>query len=218
MRMTNWSRVMPALFTRISILPNCAMTALKTALICSSSATSSPNAAAWPPAAVISLTTSSSFSRLRAATATAAPAFARRSAQARPIPCEAPVTKATRPDRVIPRLLKIAAEDYSEETARLRALFGTGRSRGLRRCRYHLIVALVHIDNRSPNDAGLGFRVQMNGQRERSEIREVLANADLRQKDGRRLCRNTFEMHQAACVGVEIQVALEQSNAPSPRL
>src|SRR5258707_8437594 len=83
----------------------------------------------------------------------ATPDFARRSAHARPIPCEAPVTKATRPDRVIPRLLKIncgkiAAEDYSEETARLRALFGTGRSRGLRRCRYDLIVALVHINNR----------------------------------------------------------------------
>src|SRR5882672_1991226 len=177
MRMTNWSRVMPALLTRMSTLPNCAMAALNTALICSSSATSSTNAAACPPAAVISRTTSSSFSRLRAATATAAPDFARRSAHARPIPCDAPVTKATRPDRVIPSLLEITAEDYNEDGkfARLRTLLGPSHLRRLCRSRHYLIVALVHVHNRAPNDAGLGFRVQMNWQGERSEIRKVLA-------------------------------------------
>ena len=55
MRMTSWSRVMPALFTRISILPNCAMAALTVALTCSSSVTSSAKAADLPPAAAISV-------------------------------------------------------------------------------------------------------------------------------------------------------------------
>src|SRR5882762_9782226 len=191
-RITSWSRVMPALLTRMSILPNCAMTALNTALICSSSATSSANGAACPPAAAISPTTSSSFSRLRAAAATYTPDFARRSAQARPIPCEAPVTKATRPDEVIPRLLMIAAmmaamiaamiaammaaKDYTRmASGRLGALLATGHARGLRPTRHHLIVALIHIHNRAPDDAGFGFRVQMNGQGKWPEVREVLA-------------------------------------------
>src|SRR4051812_6359639 len=77
------------------------MAAFTTDLTCSSSATSSAKAAALPPAAVISLTSSFSFSWLRAATATPAPSLAKRRAQVRPMPWEAPVTKATRPERDI---------------------------------------------------------------------------------------------------------------------
>src|SRR5579883_3351491 len=90
---------MPALFTRMSIFPNSPIAALTTLLICSSSLTSSAYTAALPPAAVICAATASSFSRLRAASATAAPASASFRAHAWPIPCEAPVTSATRPDK-----------------------------------------------------------------------------------------------------------------------
>src|SRR6266446_9668379 len=97
MRITSWSRVMPALFTRMSILPNCPSADLIPDFTCSSSATSMTNADALPPEAAISATRSSSFWRLRAATATVAPSRASASAQARPMPCDAPVTSATRP-------------------------------------------------------------------------------------------------------------------------
>src|SRR6266478_3481494 len=61
MRMTSWSRVMPALFTRMSILPNCPSADLIPDFTCSSSATSMTNADALPTAAAISATRSSSF-------------------------------------------------------------------------------------------------------------------------------------------------------------
>ena len=66
MRITNWSRVMPALFTRISILPNSAITALNAALTWSSFSTSAGKARAWTltPATLffsISEATSSNF-------------------------------------------------------------------------------------------------------------------------------------------------------------
>src|SRR5271166_851717 len=123
MRMTNWSRVMPALLTRMSILPNWAIAALTADLICSSSPTSSGNAAALPPAAVISFTSSLSLSRLRAATATAAPAEASLRAHARPMPCDAPVTNATCPardmnfsrlsDKSLIRCLAVRTQNYT---------------------------------------------------------------------------------------------------------
>src|ERR1035438_8855329 len=97
MRMTSWSRVMPALLTRMSTLPNCAIACLMPDLTWSSSATSMEKAAALPPALVTWATSSSSFGWLRAATATVAPSRARESAQACPMPCDAPVTSATRP-------------------------------------------------------------------------------------------------------------------------
>ena len=50
MRMTSWSRVMPALLTRMSILPNCASAALKADLIWSSSATSMRESRGFPAA------------------------------------------------------------------------------------------------------------------------------------------------------------------------
>src|ERR1022692_3022855 len=52
-------------------------------------------ASASPPAASISATSDASLSALRAATATLAPASASATDVARPIPCEAPVTRAT---------------------------------------------------------------------------------------------------------------------------
>src|SRR5208283_1061216 len=97
---------MPALLTRTSIFPNCAIAAFTTDLTCSSSLTSSANAAAMPPVAIISWTNSFSFSWLRAATATVALSLASRRAHVRPMPCEAPVTSATRPERDI-RVLPI---------------------------------------------------------------------------------------------------------------
>src|SRR5271157_5925916 len=97
MRMTNWSWVTPALFTRMSILPKRAIAAFTPALISSSLPTSILNAAASPPLPLISPASCSIFSWLRAQRASLAPASASTRAQARPIPCDAPVTSATRP-------------------------------------------------------------------------------------------------------------------------
>src|SRR5581483_918250 len=114
MRMTSVSRVMPALLTRISILPNRAIAAFVADLMSSSLATSILKAAAFPPAPVISPTTAASLSWLRAASATAAPASASASAQERPMPCEAPVTSATCPSRLVVGSGMIAGtRDYS---------------------------------------------------------------------------------------------------------
>src|SRR5271165_1114214 len=126
---------MPALLTRMSIFPNCAIAAFTTDFTCSSSLTSSVNAAALPPAAVISWTNSFSFSGLRAATATVAPSLASLRAQVRPMPCEAPVTSATRPERDM-RVLPIArwndcrgTQNYTRRCAIRR---GAGARSGLR--------------------------------------------------------------------------------------
>ena len=62
---------------------------------------SSAKGCAVPPAAAISAATSASFASLRAASATVAPASASANAHARPIPCDAPVTNATRPASVL---------------------------------------------------------------------------------------------------------------------
>src|SRR6266851_620230 len=95
MRMARPSRVVAALLTRISRRPNFSRTRLKPALTCSASDTSIFTASAVPPAAVISATSAKSFSSLRAATATFAPASASASAVSRPMPWEAPVMRAT---------------------------------------------------------------------------------------------------------------------------
>src|ERR1700730_1218461 len=95
MRTASPSRVIAALFTKISSRPNFSRICLKPAFTCSASATSILTANAVPPAAVILATTAASFSALRDATPTLAPASASASAVSRPIPCEAPVTKAT---------------------------------------------------------------------------------------------------------------------------
>src|SRR5713101_8843023 len=95
MRIASPSRVIAALFTKMSSRPNFSSTCLNPALTCSASATSIFTANASPPAAKISFTNDASFSSFRAATATFAPASASARAVSRPIPCEAPVTSAT---------------------------------------------------------------------------------------------------------------------------
>src|SRR5260370_12033494 len=80
------------------------MTAFGEYLSDASPATSSENACAVPPAPANSAATSASLSRLRAASATEAPARANSSAHARPIPCEAPVINAMRPARMLMNL------------------------------------------------------------------------------------------------------------------
>ena len=95
MRIDRPSRVIAALFTRMSRRPNFSITCLNPAFTCSASATSIFTAMAVPPAASISVTSVASFSSLRAATATFAPAWTRASAVSLPMPCEAPVTIAT---------------------------------------------------------------------------------------------------------------------------
>src|SRR5580704_16140568 len=100
MRTANPSRVIPALLTRMSSRPNFSMAWRKPDFTCSPSATSIATARASPPAAAISATTPANFSALRAAAATRAPACDKAIAVARPIPCDAPVTRATRSFRL----------------------------------------------------------------------------------------------------------------------
>src|SRR5229473_3770469 len=95
MRIARPSRAIAALLTKISSRPNFSTTRLNPAFTCSASATSIFTANAVPPFATISFTSAASFSSLRAATATFAPAPDSASAVSRPIPCDAPVTTAT---------------------------------------------------------------------------------------------------------------------------
>ena len=92
------SRVMPALFTRMSMRPLPAMMAATAASTPAASVTSSPIDSADPPASRIASAVPLAFSP-RAAATTCAPAAARRVATARPMPRDAPVTRATRPER-----------------------------------------------------------------------------------------------------------------------
>src|SRR2546425_10413074 len=88
----------PALFTRISGSPSAFRTRATIASTCWRSPTSQRTASARRPVVRIASTTSDSSLSDRAATATSAPAAARDSATARPIPRPPPVTNATRPD------------------------------------------------------------------------------------------------------------------------
>ena len=101
MRSIRPSLVMPALLTRMWTVPNSAMTAFAQALMESSLATSRVKALAMPPLAAISEATDSSLSRLRAARATVAPSLASWRAQARPMPWDAPVTRAILPESAV---------------------------------------------------------------------------------------------------------------------
>ena len=92
MRGMSVSRVMPALLTRMCSLPHFSTTASTTCCTLSASVTSQAKTSAVPPAARIASTVSASLSALRATQATLAPAPARASAMARPMPREAPVT------------------------------------------------------------------------------------------------------------------------------
>src|SRR6202167_3552175 len=95
MRSASVSRVIAALFTSMSSLPNFASVCWKPDFTCAASATSIGTASASPPAASISATSDASVSAVRAATATLAPAPASATDVAERIPCEAQVTRAT---------------------------------------------------------------------------------------------------------------------------
>ena len=96
-RMDRPSRVIAALFTKISSRPNFSIICLNPAFTCCASATSILTARAVPPAAAISPASAVSFFSFRAATATFAPASTSARAVSRPMPCDAPVTSATLP-------------------------------------------------------------------------------------------------------------------------
>src|SRR5688572_18642736 len=87
---------MPALLTRISSLPYVSIVCLISASTAAASVTSAPCATAVPPDAVMAAAVASALVP-RATHTTAAPPPARRSAIARPIPRDAPVTIATLP-------------------------------------------------------------------------------------------------------------------------
>jgi hypothetical protein len=80
------SRVMPALFTRMSIRPHRCATSSAIAVTAAESVTSQPTASARPPSDVIFSTTEAQRSAVRSTTATLAPPAARVAAVAAPIP------------------------------------------------------------------------------------------------------------------------------------
>src|SRR5438045_1419932 len=84
----------------MSIFPWRASVPATSASIAAASLTSTDATSALPPAAVISSTVAAAF-RSRAAATTVAPCAASFAAIARPMPRDAPVTSATRPDRSI---------------------------------------------------------------------------------------------------------------------
>src|ERR1017187_3068416 len=94
----------PAAQTRAAIRPVCAAAA-NSRSTSSTLLTSVGTGVAWPPAARMPLATLARASRSRAASTTCAPAPARASAVAAPIPRLAPVTIATRPASQCPRSL-----------------------------------------------------------------------------------------------------------------
>src|SRR5262245_19816946 len=111
----------PALLTRMSIGPSVATTSEITAAIAAASVTSARQPRAWPPASMIADAVSSSWSFVRAVTATEAPAEASAVAKVRPSPRPPPVTSAAFPSRTsvvieahladlpMPRLLDLRA-------------------------------------------------------------------------------------------------------------
>ncbi len=89
----------PALLTRMSIVPNAASPAATAATRLSASVASICTAKACPPALRICAASASNRSSRRAASTTAAPCAASTCAKRAPRPEEAPVTSATRPVR-----------------------------------------------------------------------------------------------------------------------
>ena len=96
-RVAGYAVPMPALFTRMSTVPNSASVASTRAWQSSGRATSVRTVMARRPASSTSFRVAASRSSRRAARATSAPASARACAKATPRPEEAPVTIATRP-------------------------------------------------------------------------------------------------------------------------
>ena len=107
-----------AALTVTSSLPALSITALCSAVTDAGSPMSQATANAFPP---IALATSLAPSPLMSTTATVARSCASRSAMARPIPCAAPVTIATRPsNRSImcpPSLSSVATQPAAAESA-----------------------------------------------------------------------------------------------------
>ncbi len=89
----------PELLTRMSIEPTSVSACATADLMLSRSVTSSSTTWASPPSPSIRARSSLSFSTRRLASTTAAPARASVRANCAPRPLEAPVTKATRPER-----------------------------------------------------------------------------------------------------------------------
>ena len=100
MRMRRPSFVMPALFTRMSTVPNASMTRFTHASTSALSATLQPSARAVEPAASTRSTVSRHQSSWRSTTATLAPASASFFAICWPMPRPAPVTMATLPSKL----------------------------------------------------------------------------------------------------------------------
>jgi hypothetical protein len=96
---TGPSSITPALFTSTSSRPSSSFVRVMNAFAWASSVTSVSIASARPPSPVIRSASASMRSERRAASDTAAPACASVIAVASPIPDEAPVMAATRPDR-----------------------------------------------------------------------------------------------------------------------
>jgi hypothetical protein len=89
--------MIPAAFTTTSTPPNCCSAASNSAATAASSATSTCTASAFPPPFSMAATVAFASSRFAAyPTTTAWPSAASRSATARPIPRDPPVTTATR--------------------------------------------------------------------------------------------------------------------------
>src|SRR5438876_9563169 len=91
------SRVIPALFTTMSIFPSCPAAASIIRPASASSTVSSVLTMAWPPASLMAWAASFAGSGSTSFTTTAAPSPANSSAVARPMPRPAPVTTATLP-------------------------------------------------------------------------------------------------------------------------
>ena len=94
-RLSGADSAIPALFTRTSIGPSVALTAATASVTASASPTSRMTAIVCPPLARSARATSSTSVRVRAATATAKPAWTNAPAISRPMPRPPPVTNAT---------------------------------------------------------------------------------------------------------------------------
>jgi len=75
-----------------------------------------------------------------------------------------------------------------------------------------LIVALIDVHDRAPDDASCGFRVDMHRQGERTDVRVILHEIDLLDEERRRFHRSALGSHQASGVNVDVDSTLEQAN------
>src|SRR5579872_2656967 len=92
----------PALFTRMSTLPNFAVHSLSVFSISSAREMSIERGRQFPPASLIKSAVTLTFSRFRPTATTAAPSAAKERAMPLPRPDPAPVTSATRPLSTLP--------------------------------------------------------------------------------------------------------------------